>query len=157
MNSDAASDILRNAEVMIFEFIAKEYRADQLTIKYELQLELASIKMHQWMWDGAIQICREVIKGINEACLEGIPFGDNHLDKSFNLTSGLMEIANKMICQCSYNIHDLKGAAKSTSPYMQALLFIHKADFESAAKLLTKVALATPITAFYKVYTLCCA
>ena len=156
-SSEFIADLLKNAEMILNEFINKEIKPDQATIKCELQLELAQVRIHQWMWDAAIQISMDVIKTIHDGSLDGLPFGDNYLDKSFNLTSGLIATASKNMCMCYYNIHDLKNASKYQTPYMKSLILIHKADYEQAAKLLVNIALSKPLTLYYRDYVLSCA
>ena len=70
--------------------------------------------------------------------------------------SGMTSLASQLIGRASYNIHDMATADRFGSPYTKALVFIHKADIESAAVLLAQIAVSKPVTAFFPEYFLAC-
>lgn len=143
---------LKCAEQILNEQIGKDYRAEQQTIKAELQIELASIYMMQWRWESAIQMCNNVSKSINSQ--QDSPTMSTSIDKSILHEVGLKSRTTQIISQASYNMHDFSTANQLGSPYLKALIMIHKADYEGAAVLLAQIASSTQITRYYPEFIL---
>lgn len=129
----------------------KEFTAEQMILKYELQLEQAKVCMNLWKWNEAQLLTQEIITShfddrsisyLNKAALnsKGIAFHSKKICAYSCYYSNELSIAEKYSCECS--------------PYLHSLILINKSDLEGAATLLSKIALIKPITAFYKEHVL---
>lgn len=141
---------LTAAGALLKDALSKEFKPNQETIKLELELEKAQVFMKQWRWEEAIQIAQSVIKSNPLPP----PMLSTYIDRPMLLISGLISTASQIITTASYHLHDYKNAEKFATPYMKSLLYIHKAEYESATQLLTKIALHPPITAYHREYIL---
>lgn len=153
---DSYEMTVKTASQIITDLLAKEYSPMQQLIKAELKFELANIKMAMWSWEGAIQASKEVIEQIKAAVKDPQQIPSSIIDRPLLLPSGLSTLSTAIIGKAAYNIHDLVCAEQYGSPYIKALVMIHKADSESAAILLSQIAMTKPVTAFYREHVLSC-
>lgn len=147
---DSFEGSLKIAENLVNEMLSKEFKAEQKNIKLELEIEKSLLFMNQWCWEDSILIAQSIIKcGPSKTSLKSC-----YLDHSCLLPTSFVTISSTIISKASFNLHDYGNAVKFASPYLKSLLFIQKADYESAVDLLTKITLHPPITAFHKEYVL---
>lgn len=147
---DTFESTLNLAENLINDVLSKEFKPNQENIKHEVEIEKAQIHMKQWRWEDAIQIAQTVLKSNPKSP----PMLSAYIDRPILLTGGLVSSSAQIIATASYHLHDYQNTEKVATPYLKALLFIHKAEYENAAQLLSKIYLHPPITAFHREYIL---
>ncbi|EAY09166.1 hypothetical protein TVAG_363810 [Trichomonas vaginalis G3] len=153
---DAFEMTVKSASQIITDLLAKEFNPMQSLIKAELKFELANLKLMMWSWEGAIQAAKEVIQQIEEIAKDLNQIPQSISDRPLYLPTGLSTLSTAIIGKAAFNIHDLATAEQFGSPYIKSLVMIHKADTESAAILLSQIALSKPVTAFYREHILSC-
>ena len=153
---DIFDPTVKTATQLVQEFLNKEFKADQELVKAELQLELGLLKASQWSWEGAIDAGKEVISIVDGYTKTEMLTPSTLSDRPLLLPCGMTGLAAQLIGRSAYNIHDHITADRYGSPYTKALVYIHKADVESAALLLAQIAVQKPVTQFYREYILAC-
>jgi hypothetical protein len=149
-SNDVYELVLRLAEVLLNDFMNKEFKLEQNALKFEIQLEQSLIKTHQWRWEDALKDATSVLKADPIQPAIFVPTQE----RSLLIPYGLVTTANSVITAASYNLNDFQTTEKFASPYYRALLLIHKADMEGAGRLLAQVAIHPPITEFHLEYVL---
>jgi len=153
-STDVYDITIKASEILINDFVSKDYREDQIFIRIELQLELARIRMVSWSWESAVSLADSVFSNSTALLSSSVSIISNFFDKPLVLSNSIPSLACSIIGYCSYCLRDFSTAEKHGSPYVRSLTMIYNADIEGASYLLAQIALSDSVTEFYKEYIL---
>ena len=161
--AEATDTLLKMANKLISDLLAKEIAPELGEIKLELMLEKADNFVRQWRWQSAIQTATEILKEL-KARNDTAELSASYTDRALITPIGMSTASSSIIAKCSYNLSDFTVADEYGSPYYKALLMMRKSDFDGAVQMLSMMTARKPVTRFHIDYvlavgqlvTLCC-
>ena len=159
---EATDGLLKLANKLISDLLAKEIPPELKQVQLELMLEKAQNFVKQWRWQSAIQTATEILKELKTQT--EVPHAETYTDKALITEIGMSSTSSSIIAKCSYSLSDFAVADEYGSPYQKALLMMRKSDYEGAVQMLSLMTARKPVTRFHIDYvlavgqlvTLCC-